>query len=207
MIRPLIALLFLVPAAAAQDIQLNARIAKTDAALCPPHEHFVEGTSVFLDDALVDLDPFVGDIVLVRGTELATTPCAAKTIRVAAVEPPRATLEVCGTGAIGCPMRFLVGPPTVSFNFLAVSAAPQPVANAGQLGVLFLGTPYVVLNPGPGGVTDLVVPGDGALLGANLTFQGFHLEVGPIQGPGMLTNPVNFDVVVAILCHPADCTY
>lgn len=205
--RNLIALSLLATLSSGQQpVRLNARIAKADATPCgSPFQ--VDGTEVFLDGGLVDLEPFVGEIILIEGVEQPLPGCPATNIAVASVAPPTATLTHCGTTAIGCPVRFLVGPPTVSANVLWVSAGPQIYANAGDFGVWFLGLPFAVVNPGPSGVTDLVIPTGPAVIGLTVTLQGFHQEIGPVVEPGALTNPIRFEIVVAGLCHPADCSF
>lgn len=188
-------------AASAQTVQFNALIEKVPTDPCTGFEFGVESTDVLLGSNAVDLAPLVDSIVLLKGNVVALSPCPTLSVVVESVAKPTATLEVCGTVAIGCPVQFQIGPPTISANFLAVSVQPQIFAPLQDpLGVLFLDSPFFVIgSAGAGGIIDVTIPGN-APLGVEVTFQALHQEIGPIQGPGWLSNPIRRQLVLAFFC-------
>ena len=77
-----------------------------------------------------------------------------------------------------------------------------------RLGVLFLTPPLFYLGAaGVAGTFDINIPPNAALIGSTITFQGYHLEVGPISGPAKLTQPLGLTVLPpSLLCFdPTSC--
>lgn len=185
--------LFLLSAPAlAQSLQMNGRIEKINTVtICPGYQYGVEGTSALVQSSL-DLEALVGETFLLRGSEVNDVTCVGQIIEVDSVDPPTATLEACGTARPGCPLRFQVGPPTISFQALFASVGAPGFANLGASGVVTLGNGpifFLGLSDSPLGIFDLQLPGS-APVGLPLNFQGFHQDVGPIQGPGSFSNPI-----------------
>lgn len=191
--RVLFAFLLLAPAAAAQS-SFNGVVEKiTTPTLCPGFQHQVSGTNTYLTSSVLDLDALVGDVSRLTGT--VTPPsvvCPNWIFDVTAADLPTATLESCGTPRPGCTMHFRIGPPTISLNSLFYSVTGPTFLDLGDpLGVAFLSPPYVLAGTATSG-NDIVVPiPPGAPVGVTVQLQGHHLDVGPIQGPGSLTNPVS----------------
>lgn len=186
------ALFLLAAPAVAQSVQMNGRLEKINTVtLCPGYQYRVEGTSVLVRSDL-DLEPLVGETLLLRGSEVNDVTCVQQIIEVDSVDPPTATLDVCGTARPGCPLRFQVGPPTISIQALFASVGNPGFANLGPSGIVTLGNGpifFLGLSDSPLGIFDLPVPGS-APVGLPLNFQGFHQDVGPIQGPGSFSNPI-----------------
>lgn len=191
--RIAIALLALTAPALAQDLQMNGRIEKINTVtICPGYQYGVEGTGILVQSDL-DLAAIEGETLLLVGAEVNDVTCPQGTIiQVDSTQPPTATLELCGTPRPGCPLRLQVGPPTISFQFLFAAAGNPGFQNLGASGVLTLTGPIVFLgvSDSPLGIFDVPIPGS-APVGLPLNFQGFHLDVGPIQGPGSFSNPIS----------------
>jgi len=195
--------------ALAQGVHLNAVIEPAGApTICPGHQYVVSSTGILLDDGGLDLAPYVGDIVHLDTLDVTGT-CPARILQVTAITAPTATLEACGVPRPGCPMRFRVGPPTISQNLLAVSIGDQGFVNLGDpLGVLFLQSPIIVLgSAGPGGIFDVTVPALSPA-GGSIQVQGLHVEVGPITGQIALSNPIALNLVFGPACiDPGSCGF
>lgn len=202
-----LALALLASAGSAQIVRFNALVEKVAPDPCTGLEFQVESSDVLLQSGLVHLADSAGSIVLLKGPLQPPGACPSTSVFVEVAEPPTATLEVCGTAALGCPLRFRIGPPTVSVNMLALSTQPQgflPLLD--PLGVSFLTPPLIVVgSAGPGGILDVTVP-SGAPVGIEVTFQALHQDVGPILGPGWVSNPIRRQIVVAFTCQdPTAC--
>lgn len=188
----LAALLLLAPALGSQT-SFNAKIVP-DPTGCPSTPFRVDGVNVVLDDSLVSLAPFAGQIVRLTG-ELLPSICNLPTFRVEAVGPATATLRSCGTPVPGCPMRFELGPPAISSNALYFSlTGEQFLPLRDPLGVSFLVAPrragVVVANP----YLDLTIPPH-VPVGTRVWLQSHHLSVGPVRPPGVLSNPLSFSIL------------
>jgi len=194
--------------ASAQAVQMNGVIEPAGApTICPGYQYVVAGTSVLLDTSLFDVAPFVGDLVQIQGTDV-TGACPAPIVRVTSVGLPTATLEACGTLGPGCTVRFRVGPPTISIQALAVSPGAPGFANLGApIGVLTLGSPLIVLgSTGAAGVFDVRVPSSIAP-GTPIWAQGYHQDVGPITGPGSLSNQLALLATGGFCVDPSSCGF
>jgi hypothetical protein len=208
-------LLSITPAAAsvgaAQElVDLNAVLVSTAVEgdippFCPFQPYAIAGTGVLVNPGLLDLAPYVGQIVHLTATDQ-TGGCPTKILMATAVSEATATLEACGVPRPGCPMRFRVGPTAAGQNFLAASLGEQEFVNLGApLGVLFLGSPLVLLgSTGPGGVLELTVPSIAP--GVPIQLQGLHVEVGPTTAA--LSNPLQLDLVFGPACvDPTSCGF
>ena len=165
---------------------------------CPSFQYEVEGMPVLLSSATIDLAQHVGNVVSITGEHQPPYVfCALSTIDVTAITPAPATLGSCGTPRPGCPMRFEVGPPTISINSLWASLGSEVFAALDPpLGALAISPPIVFLGThGPAGFLEITLPNQLALVGVTLAVQGHHQDVGPIQGPGSLTNPLRFTLL------------
>ncbi len=153
----------------------------------------VGDSNILLDDSEVDLAPFVGQVVGLRGQQLLSVLCPNPILAVSSIETATSILDVCGTAQAGCPLSFRVGPPTISVNQVWASLGdPTFFPLDDSLGTLLLTPPFILVGShGPGQSFSATLP---SLVGVPVTFQGYHLEVGPIVNAGSLSNPVRISI-------------
>jgi hypothetical protein len=210
-IQALVSLVFFVPlaaTAAGQTTELNVTIEKvTGATVCPGVGYKVAGADVLLQSSSVDLERFVLETVRVTGHVQTPGTCPPFTLfLVDSVTQPTATLAACGVPRPGCPLGFQVGPPTISINWTFWSIAKPGFLDLGPpIGVGLLGAPVTLLGTsGPLEVLETQLP-PGTPIGLTLFFQSYHLDVGPIGGPGALSNAVAIQTIATgIPCVPPD---
>lgn len=190
--RLLFGLLLLTPATFAQT-SFNGVVEKvTVPTLCPGLQYQVSGTNTFLRSTTVDLSSLADDVTRLTGN--VTPPsvlCPNWVVDVTSVAPATSELEMCGTPRAGCPINFRIGPPTISFNSVYYSVTgPNFVPLGDPLGVVFLSPPWILAGTTTSGNDLLLQIPPSAPVGLNIQFQGHHLDVGPLIGPGSLTNPI-----------------
>ena len=190
--RLLFGLLLLASPAFAQT-SFNGVVEKvTTPTLCPGLQYQVAGTNTFLRSTTVDLSALADDVTRITGTANApSVVCPNWVVDVTSVAPATSSLEICGTARAGCPITFRMGPPTISFNSVYYSVSGSTFVPLGDpLGVVFLSPPWLLAGTTTSGNDlELLIP-PSAPVGLNIQFQGHHLDVGPIIGPGSLTNPL-----------------
>ncbi len=201
--KALFALLLLSSVTAAQDVHINGIVepAGPGTVTCP-YAFQIQDAGVFLDPAsAVSLSGLAGQVVRLSGPLLLDPVCPQPVMLVTSVTPATATLDACGTPRPGCTIRFKIGPPTVSLNYLAASVGGPDFLDLGDpLGVLFLQPPPILLGQaGVGGTLDVPIPPVG-LVGITVTVQGLHVEVGPVTGQAALTNPLGIEFFFGPAC-------
>jgi hypothetical protein len=200
---------------AAQEIHLNAilestAVDPTDGEIppfCPFQPFVIAQTGILVDPGALDLSPYLGQVVHLAALDQ-TGGCPSMILQATAVSDATATLEACGVPRPGCTMRFRVGPLATGQGFLAASLGEQGFLSLGEpLGVLFLGSPILLLGPtGPGGILDLTVPSISP--GVPIQVQGLHVEVGPVAGTAALSNPLQLELVFGPACiDPGGCGF
>ena len=211
--KALLALLLLAPGAtAAQDVHVNGIVepTTTGTVTCGAYKYQVRDAGVLLNTSgPIDLATLAGQVVRLNGPLTLDPACPDPILTVTSVTPPTATLEACGTARPGCTIRFRIGPPTVSLNFLAAALGGPGFVDLGDpLGVLFLQPSFFVVGQtGTGGTLDVPIPPVG-LIGSTVTVQGAHVEVGPLTGQAALSNPIGLDFVFGPPCiDPASCGF
>ena len=197
--------------AAAQTTEFNATIEEVAGfTTCPGHPYKVVGADVYLEAPTVDLSRFANQTVRLSGAVQSPGLCPPSTVFVVdSVGPATATLGLCGVPRPGCPIGFLVGPPTISVNWTFWSVASPGFLDLGDpLGVGLLGSPFQLLGvTGPLEVLETQIP-PGTPIGLTVFFQSLHLDVGPIQGPGVLTNAVALTTIATgIPCIEPDACF
>ena len=182
-----------------------------DAAICAPPTHEIEcsGGLFFLTSSTIDLDQYIGTNVKLYGTSLVECPM----YNIHKVEvPPPATLAICGTGGLGCPIRLRSGPGGLSQHAFLVSLSPGLLPLNPLKGSLQLGEPFFVLAnsgagnfPPEGAAFDFSIPLTTSLTGLTIYFQSVRRNVGPV-GPMQFSNPVCIEIVGHVfVCWTPDC--
>ncbi len=178
--------------------------------LCAPGTHEIEcaeGIFQIQSDTLI-LSALEGKNVKLTMVSAAVG-CPLYNVTAVDLTPP-ATLELCGTGGFGCPVRLVSGPGGISQHFLFGSVQPSLISAGVPAGSLLLGQPLVFLGvgfgSGPEGVIwDFTVPSNASLLGVTAYVQVARRDVGPV-GPIRWSNARCLEIVGNVLvCHPADC--
>jgi len=180
-------------------------------AICAPPSHELECSdgTFFLTSSTLDLDAWVGKNVKLYGKSVSDL-CPLYDIH-KIEEPPPATLAICGTGGLGCPIRLRSGPGGISQHALWVALKPGLVTLNPSKGSFLLGEPFFLLGiqsggfPAEGAAFDLTVPPDPVLTGVTLYFQSARRDVGPV-GPLHLANARCMEIVgFVFVCHDPDC--
>lgn len=198
---PLLALL-LAPAAAAQVTFTGVIEKVTLPSICQEETHFLtcsgptamSPTGVLLKSSTLDLTPFEGKVATFTAQARGVT-CLIYDIS-AVDTTPAATLEMCGTPGLGCPMRFRIHPSSSLGEFwLFLAASPGFTPIDPVTGTVLLGPGFLLVAHGmtPPGQVDVVIPADPALTGLDLWLQGARRDIGPI-GPITATNAVCFEI-------------
>lgn len=179
-------------------------------AICAPPSHELECSdgTFFLTSSTLDLDAWVGKNVKLYGRSVSDK-CPLYDIH-KVEEPPPATLALCGTGGLGCPIRLRSGPGGPSQHALWVSLAPGLVTLNPSKGSFLLAEPFFLIGiksgdfGGAGAAFDLTVPPDPVLTGVTLYFQSArrNLTIGALN----LANARCLEIVGFVLvCHEPDC--
>jgi len=200
-----LALLFaalLAPAASAQVTFTGVIEKATLPSICQEETHFIactgttpdSPTGVLLKSSTLDLTPFEGKVATFTAQPRGVT-CLIYDIT-AVDTTPAASLEMCGTPGLGCPMRFRVQPSTSLGEYwiwLSGSSGFAPIDPV--TGTVMLGPGFILVAHGmtPPGQLDVVIPADPVLTGLDLWLQGARRDLGPI-GPITATNSVCFEI-------------
>jgi hypothetical protein len=178
--------------------------------VCVPPTHVLacsDGT-FFLMSSTLDLDLYVDKNVKLYGQQADICPI----YDIHAVEsPPPATLAICGTGGLGCPIRLRSGPGGISMHALWASLKPGLVPLNPVKGSFLLGEPFFLVGltsggfPAEGAPFDLTIPSNPILTGVTLYFQSARRDIGP-AGPLNFANAACIEVVgFVFVCHTPDC--
>ena len=185
----------------------------TGPTICAQGEtHFLECTRVFLRSSTVSLRQFEGRNVRIVGTD---TGLVCPVIDVRSVAPPPATLDWCGSGSTGCPIKLVMCPGGLGRGaiFLASQPAYVPLGCAQSPfqfldGTFLIGGAIVpVFSGGLSACAEVTlrIPLDNALVGANVWAQGARQDVGPV-GPLTTTNAICFRISPLLPpCAPLGC--
>jgi hypothetical protein len=171
--------------------------------------HALADTGVRLVSRSLDLNAHNGRLVKVVGREVGVT---CRILEVSAViDPPPATLTLCGTPQSSCPVKLELCPIGMGQGWLFLGLQPDfaPLAcGQGFLdGTLLLQSPIALTAFGAGGCGELLltIPLAHSLQGLQLWFQGARRDIGPI-GPLQLTNVVTFRITPFMPpCGPTNC--
>ena len=174
----------------------------------PSVTHRLECSSVLLVSDTVDLDAWLGQNVRVTGV---TIPAFCDVISVTAVEPAPKTLSVCGTPAMGCPLRFKLSPSDGIGGFVLLASAAVDLAPVSFVsGSLLLAPPLVFVAQGfqmnPATTIDVTIPPLAPLVGVSVYLQGAMWKIGPV-GPPVFTNPTCLTISpsLAFCIDPTGC--
>ncbi len=182
--------------------------------ICQEETHYLTCTSpnpsaptgVLLKSSTLDLTPFEGKVAAFTAVPRGVT-CLIYDVIAVDTTPP-ASLEMCGTPGLGCPIRFRVQPASSLgeyWLFLATSPGFTPIDPV--TGTLLLGPGFVLVDQGttPPGQFDVVIPAVAALTGLDLWLQAARRDIGPI-GPIQTTNAVCFEIPGFVLqCETPGC--
>jgi len=190
---------------------------------CPQPAFLLEsgGITLLLGGDEIDLLPYVDRLVKLTVTQEVLT-CGLVPILfhlVHAVEDPApATLAICGTGGLGCPIRLRSGPGGLAAHMLFVSLSPDFLPLPPERGSFLLGSPFFSIGTGltttfsDGLAFDFNIPLDNVLTGLTLHFQAARKEIGLTTGFGGTNPPLQFGNAVSLeiaghvfVCHPTDC--
>ncbi|MGQ0552962.1 MAG: hypothetical protein ACT4PU_07055 [Planctomycetota bacterium] len=187
-------------------------------AICAPPEFILEagGTTLYLLGGEIDLAQYVDKLVKISAVQ-SVLECPFFTVFEIA-EPPPATLEICGTGGLGCPVRLRSGPGGLAQHALFVSLGPGFVPLPPLRGSFLLADPFFMvgtafsLNFSEGAAFDFTVPFEPQLTGLTLHFQAARKEVGLTTGFGSTNPPLQFGnavnlhiVGLTLWCVEPDC--
>jgi len=170
--------------------------------ICQEETHFLtctgsspsSPTGVLLKSSTLDLTPFEGKVATFTAQPRGVT-CLIYDIT-AVDTTPAATLVMCGTPGLGCPLRFRIEPSASIGEFwLFLSGSPGFAPVDPVTGTVLLGSGFILVAHGttPPGSLDVVIPSDPALTGLALWLQGARRDVGPV-GPITATNAVCFEI-------------
>ena len=179
-------------------------------ALCAPGTHVMKCTEgIFqLVGTQIDLEPFEGQNIRVVAGQVSKS-CPLFDVLEVDTTPP-ATLQVCGTEGLGCPLRLQSGGGGLSQHWLILGAAPSFYPVSIDEGTFLLGEPFIVVGPVfaagiEGAVFDFNIPSDASLIGVEAFVQNARRDVGPV-GPIRFGNLVCIEILgFPIICHPAVC--
>ena len=178
--------------------------------IAPTHQLEVPEDTVYLWSNKVDLTSLLGMNVRLHGT--LRTDCGVVTVD-SFESPPPATLTLCGTPAMGCPIRLRSGPGGLTQHWLFVAPAGDFIPLNPEKGSLLLGTPLLMIGvSGPGQfgdsgkAFDFNLPSNPNLVGVPIHFQAASRKVGPI-GPIRFSNAVLLEIFgpMGMLCIQPDC--
>ena len=163
----------------------------------PTHQLEVPEDTVYLWSNKVDLTALLGQNVRLHG--LLSTECGI--IAVDSFEsPPPATLLLCGTASMGCPIRLRSGPGGLTQHWLFVAPAGGFVPLNPEKGSLLLGDPLLLIGMSgagqfgdAGAAFDFNLPSSPALIGVPIHFQAASRKIGPI-GPIHFSNAVQLEI-------------
>ena len=182
-----------------------------DDGLClATHQLEVPEDTVFLWSNKVDLDALLGQNVRLHG--LLNTECGVVTVD-SFESPPPATLTLCGTPAMGCPVRLRSGPGGLTQHWLFVAPGGAFVPLNPEKGSLLLGEPLLLIGMSGAGqfgdlgaAFDFNLPSSPVLVGVPIHFQAASRKVGPI-GPVHFSNAVLLEIFgpSGILCIEPSC--
>lgn len=178
--------------------------------IAPTHQLEVPEDTVYLWSNTVELGALLGQNVRLHG--LLNTDCGL--IAVDSFEsPPPATLTLCGTPSMGCPIRLRSGPGGLTQHWLFAAPAGGFLPLNPEKGSLLLGQPLLLIGMsgagqfGDSGVAfDFNLPSSAALIGVPLHFQAVSRKVGPI-GPIHFSNAVMLEIFgpSGLFCIEPDC--
>jgi hypothetical protein len=175
----------------------------------PTHQLKCSGGVFFLQSDTIDLDDYIGQNVKLVGTAVDKGCPLIEITEV--ISPPPATLELCGTTAIGCPVRLVSAPGNISQHIIWFSGGPGLFSLSVQKGSLLLAMPFFELVSVAGGfgaegaAFDFHMPTDSNLIGVDLWLQNARRDVGPI-GPLSMGNAICFSILPAhVPCVLPDC--
>ena len=179
-------------------------------AICAPPSHELECSdgTFFLTSSTLDLGAWVGKNVKLYGRSVSDK-CPLYDIH-KVEEPPPATLALCGTGGLGCPIRLRSGPGGVTQNALWVSLKPGLVPLNPVKGSFLLAEPFFLIGVKAGdfpdgAAFDLTLPPDPVLTGVTLYFQSARRNLA-VGGPLHLANARCLEIVgFVFVCHDPDC--
>jgi hypothetical protein len=202
LLAPLLTVAFLASAASAQVTFTGVIEKVTLPSICQEETHFLtctgpspsSPTGVRLKSSTLDLSPFEGKVATFTAQARGVT-CLIYDIS-AVDTTPAASLVMCGTPGLGCPMRFRIEPSTSLGEFwLFLSGSPGFTPIDPVTGTVLLGPGFILVAHGttPTGAVDVVIPSDPALTGLSLWLQGARRDVGPL-GPITATNSVCFEI-------------
>ena len=202
--------LFCLPLPLTAQVSMNAVVQPADPFTpCPNYFYEVEGADIMLTSSTVNLATLVGSVVRLNGNHITDPSCPNIVFDVVSSGPPTATLRACGVARPGCTVRFKIDPEIPAANTLAFTVSGPAYGPLGDpLGTLFLSQPIFVYGTTDGaGIFDVPIPST-LLLGLTVHAQGHHFQVGPISGPGILTNPIELAFVFGPPCiDPTSCGF
>jgi hypothetical protein len=176
----------------------------------PTHQLEVPNDTVYLWSNKVDLDALLGVNARLFGT--LNTECGI--IAVHSFEaPPPATLTICGTNGLGCPIRLRSGPGGLTQHWLFAAPAGGFIPLNPEKGSLLLGEPLLLIGQsgagqwGDTGVAfDFTLPSNPVIVGIPIHFQAASRKIGPI-GPIRFSNAVMIEVFgpSLIVCMQPSC--
>lgn len=178
--------------------------------IAPTHQLEVPEDTVFLWSSTVDLGALLGQNVRLHG--LLNTECGVMAVD-SFESPPPATLTLCGTPSMGCPIRLRSGPGGLTQHWLFVAPAGGFLPLNPEKGSLLLGQPLLLIGSsgagqfGDAGVAfDFTLPHSAALVGVPIHFQAASRKVGPI-GPIHFSNAVQLEIFgpSGLFCIDPDC--
>jgi hypothetical protein len=178
--------------------------------IAPTHQLEVPEDTVYLWSNEVDLGALLGQNVRLHG--ILNTDCGI--VAVDSVEsPPPATLALCGTAAMGCPIRLRSGPGGLTQHWLFAAPAGGFIPLNPEKGSLLLSDPLFLIGASGAGqfgdlgvAFDFMLPNSAALIGVPIHFQAVSRKIGPI-GPIHFSNAVQLEIFgpLGMQCIQPDC--
>src|SRR5262245_10024192 len=111
--------------------------------VAPTHVLACSDGTFFLVSSTLDLDLYVGKNVKLYATK--DDICHINDVH-GVEEPPPATLAICGTGGLGCPIRLRSGPGGISQHALWVSLKPDFLPLNPNKGSFLLAQPFYLIG-------------------------------------------------------------
>lgn len=173
--------------------------------------HKLDCTIVQLRSDNVDLDGLIGHNVKLLGnlTDIGAPGCVLLNVT-AVINVPPTTLTMCGTPAIGCPVRFVICPPGLSQFWLFAGLAPGFAPLDPFKGSWLLGDPSFLLLSGFLDIAcariDVTIPSEPNLVGVEVWMQSARKEFSP-GIPFQLGNAICFQILPGsvIPCGQPNC--
>lgn len=172
--------------------------------------HRIDCTQVGLFSSTVDLDKWVGHTVTLAGQLVMGNPCVL--VEVKEVKPPKATIEICGTPAPGCPVKFKSCPGGLSIHSLFAAAGPGFYPVGLEVGTFLLDplttvTLFHIPWTQPGCLSFVVtIPPAPVVVGKTVYLQGARQDFGPVGTFPVLTNPLCVTILPpTVPCEVPDC--